>query len=65
MITLIRGRSSFGLKIQNSSKWVLCLNKLMENMGLHFSERVITNNTAIQEEILKDLGGRNIDVQGL
>ena len=65
MITLIRGRSSFGLKIQNSSKWVLYLNKLIENVGLHFSDRVITNNTAIQEEILKDLGGRNIDVQVL
>jgi glycosyltransferase involved in cell wall biosynthesis len=65
MVTLIRGRSSLGLKIQNSSKSVLYLNKLMENVGLHFSDRVITNNTAIQEEILNDLGGRNIDVQVL
>ncbi len=55
MVTFIRGRSSFGLKIQNSSKWVLYLNKLIENMGFHFSDRVITNNTAIQEEILKDI----------
>jgi len=65
MVTFIRGRSSFGLKIQNSSKWALYLNKLIENMGFHFSDRVITNNTAIQEEIWKDLGRRNIDVQVL
>ena len=65
MVTLVRGRSSFGLKIQNSSKWVLYLNKLIENIGFYFSDRVITNNTAIQEEILKDLGRKNIDVQVL
>jgi glycosyltransferase involved in cell wall biosynthesis len=65
MVTLVRGKSSFGLKIQNSSKWVLYLNKLIENIGFYFSDRVITNNAAIQEEILKDFGGRNIDVQVL
>jgi glycosyltransferase involved in cell wall biosynthesis len=63
MVTLIRGRSSFGLRIRNSPKWALYLNNLIENMGLHFSDRVITNNKAIQEEILKDFGRRNIDVQ--
>jgi glycosyltransferase involved in cell wall biosynthesis len=65
MVTLIRGSSSFGFRIHNSSKWVLSLNKLIENMGFHFSDQVITNNAAIREEILKDLGGRNIDVQVL
>ena len=65
MVTLVRGRSSFGLKIQNSSKWVLYLNKLIENIGFHFSDRVITNNRAIREEILRDLGRRDIDVQVL
>lgn len=63
MVTLIRGRSSFGLKVRNSPKWALYLNNLIENMGFHFSDRLITNNKAIQEEILKDLGGKNIDVQ--
>src|SRR4030042_5823944 len=65
MVTFIRGRSSFGLKVQNSSKGVLYLNKLIENMGFHFSDRVITNNVAIQEEILRDLWRKNIDVQVL
>ena len=63
MVTLIRGRSSFGLKIQNSPKWALYVNNLIENMGFHSSDRVITNNKAIQEEILKYLGRKNIDVQ--
>ena len=65
MVTLIRGRSSFGLKTQNASKWALSLNKLIENIGFHLTDRVITNNMAIQEEILKNLARRNIDVQVL
>jgi len=65
MVTLIRGKSSFGLKTQNSSQWVLFLNKLIENIGIHFSDRVITNNKAFQEDILKDFSRRNIDVQVL
>jgi glycosyltransferase involved in cell wall biosynthesis len=63
MVTLIRGKSSFGLKTQNSSQWALYLNKFIENIGIHFSDRVITNNKAFQEEILKGFGRRNIDVQ--
>lgn len=63
MVTLIRGRSSFGLKIHDSPTWIQVLNNLIENMGFHFSDRVITNNKAVQEEILKDLGRGNIDVQ--
>ena len=66
MVTLIRGRSSFGLKIQNSSTWVLYLNNFIESIGLHFSDRIITNNVATRDEILKSLGKRkNIDVQVL
>ena len=66
MVTLIRGRSSFGLKIQNTSKWALYLNKFIENIGLHFSDRIITNNGAARNEILKSLGRKkNIDVQVL
>jgi len=66
MVTLIRGRSSFGIKMQNSFKWALCLNKFIENLGLHFSDRIITNNMAARDEILRYLGKRkNIDVQVL
>jgi glycosyltransferase involved in cell wall biosynthesis len=65
MVTFIRGNSSFGLQMRNSYRFVVSLNRGIENMGLHFSDRVITNNTAIQEEVLKDLGRRNIEVQVL
>jgi glycosyltransferase involved in cell wall biosynthesis len=66
MITLIRGGSSFGLRIQNSSKWILYLNKFTENVGFHFSDRIITNNVAARDEILNNSWERkNTDVQVL
>jgi glycosyltransferase involved in cell wall biosynthesis len=66
MVTLIRGKSAFGLGIQNSSKWTLYLNNFIEDVGIHFSDRIITNNVAARAEILKNLGRRrNIDVQVL
>jgi glycosyltransferase involved in cell wall biosynthesis len=65
MVTFIRGNSSFGLQMRNSFKYAVYLNRGIENIGLHFSDRIITNNTAMQGEILKDLGRRNIEVQVL
>lgn len=65
MVTFIRGNSSFGFQMRNSFRYALYLNRATENIGLHFSDRIITNNTAIQEEILKGLGRRNIEVQVL
>ncbi len=66
IVTLIRGRSSFGLKMQNSSKWALNINKFIESIGFHFSDRIIVNNAAVRGEVLKSLGKtKNIDVQVL
>ncbi len=66
MVTLIRGSLTFGSKMQDSPKYFLYLNRNMENIGLHFSDRIITNNVAGQGDILKSLGKRkNIDVQVL
>ncbi|HUL23416.1 MAG TPA: glycosyltransferase, partial [Thermodesulfobacteriota bacterium] len=65
MVTFIRGNSSFGLKTQNSPKWAFYLNNLIESTGLHFSDRVITNNAAIRKEILSVRRRRQIDVQVL
>ena len=65
MVTFIRGNSSFGLQMRNSFRYAVYLNRAIENIGLYFSDLVITNNTAIQEEILKGLGRRNIEVQVL
>jgi glycosyltransferase involved in cell wall biosynthesis len=65
MVTFIRGNSSFGFQMRNSFRYAVYLNRAIENIGLHFSDRVITNNTAIQEEISKGLERRNIEVQVL
>jgi len=53
MVTLIRGNASFGLKTQDPSKYFLWLNKIIEYLGLMFSNRVITINKAIQEEMIQ------------
>jgi glycosyltransferase involved in cell wall biosynthesis len=63
MVTFIRGRSALGFIIGNPTKWALNLNNFIESIGFHFSDRVITNNQAIQEEILRDHGRKNIDVR--
>jgi len=64
MVTFIRGNSYFGLTIQNSPRYILHLNKIVEYLGLLFSDRIITNNIAARNEILKTLGKRkNIDIQ--
>jgi glycosyltransferase involved in cell wall biosynthesis len=64
MVTFIRGSSYFGMTIQNSPQYFLHLNKIVEYLGLLFSDRIITNNAATRAEILKNLGRRkNIDVQ--
>jgi glycosyltransferase involved in cell wall biosynthesis len=66
MVTFIRGNYSFGLRMQNSRKAALLLNKMIENCGLLFSDKIITNNSAVRDEILKRLGKRrNVDVQVL
>jgi glycosyltransferase involved in cell wall biosynthesis len=66
MVTLIRGSLTFGSRMQNSPKCFLYLNQMMENIGLRFSDQLITNNVAARGEILKTLRKRkNIDVQVL
>lgn len=66
MVTFIRGNMSFGSKVQNSSKYVLCLMKSIEDIGIRFSDRIITNNVAARDEIFKSLGKKkDIDVQVL
>jgi glycosyltransferase involved in cell wall biosynthesis len=66
MVTFIRGNSSFGFQMRNSFRYVVYLNRAIENMGLHFSDRIITNNLAACDEILMNVGKRkSIDVQVL
>ena len=64
MVTLIRGSSYFGLTTQSSPRYLLHLIKIVEYLGLLLSDRIITNNMATRDEMLKRLGKRkNIDVQ--
>ncbi len=64
MVTLIRGQSSFGLQIRNSSKWAHYLNHFIETVGFHFSDRIIANNVTARDEILKRVQRKeNIDVK--
>lgn len=66
MVTLIRGDSTFGLKMQDSSRYLLWLNKVIEYLGLTFSNRIITVNTAIQKDISRVVGKKKkIDVEVL
>jgi glycosyltransferase involved in cell wall biosynthesis len=66
MVSFIRGNYSFGLRMQNSPIALLFLNKMIEYYGLLFSDKIITNNSALRDEILKSLEKRrNIDVQVL
>jgi len=66
MVTLIRGSFNFGIKMQDASISFQYLNRLLENLGIFSSDRIITNNMFARDEILKNLRGRkNIDVQVL
>ncbi len=66
MVTLIRGSLAFGSKMQNSTKCLLYLIKSIENIGLRFSDRIITNNESSRNEILNGLAKKKgIDVQVL
>jgi len=66
MVTFIRGDSVYGLDMRDSSKYFLWLNQWIEYLGLFFSDRIITVNTAIQKEITRVIGKKKkIDVEVL
>ena len=66
MVTLIRGNSTFGLKMKDTSKSFLWLNKIIEYLGLLSSDRIITVNASTQEEIIQRIGKKkNIQVNVL
>ncbi|NWF91938.1 MAG: glycosyltransferase family 4 protein [Syntrophaceae bacterium] len=66
MVTLIRGDSSFGLRMRNTYPGLLYLNCRIESLGLRFSDSIITNSGGLREEISKKLKTRrHIDVKVL
>jgi glycosyltransferase involved in cell wall biosynthesis len=56
MITLVRLELSFGLKIQDSPRFPAYLNRVMEYIGLFFSDRVVAVNTDIRDRIVRVIG---------
>ncbi len=66
MVTFIRGNSSFGLSMQNSRGFLIYLNRMIDQFGLLFSDKIVTNNTATRVEILEFLKKKkNITVEVL
>jgi len=66
MVTLIRGDFAFGLKMRNSFKNYIWLNKIIEYVGLVASDRILTVNTSIRGNIIGTIGNRkNVDVEVL
>lgn len=55
MVTMIRGDSSFGLKMRGLAGPYLWLNKLIEAVGLRFSDRIIAVNETLRRKIMNDL----------
>jgi glycosyltransferase involved in cell wall biosynthesis len=51
MVTFVRGDSSIGMMIQNSPNFLVLTNKVIERLGLAFSNRIVTVNAAAYEEI--------------
>ena len=63
MVTLIRGDFTFGLKMRDSFKSFLWLNKTIEYLGLIASDRILTVNADIQGKVMEVIGNRkSIDV---
>ena len=65
MVTLVRGKSSFGLRTENSSSFLLWVNRMIEYLGLISSDKTIAVNRAIREEIISVKGissEENVDV---
>ncbi len=58
MVTLIRGDFTFGLKMRDSFKSFLWLNKAIEYFGLIASDKILTVNAAMRENIMKVIKSR-------
>jgi glycosyltransferase involved in cell wall biosynthesis len=53
MVTFVRGDSSIGMMMQNSPKFLVRTNKVIERIGLAFSDRIVTVNATAHEEIIR------------
>lgn len=58
MVTFVRGDSSIGMMMQNSPNFLVLTNKVIERIGLAFSNRIVTVNVTAYEEISRVMKGR-------
>jgi len=66
MVTFIRLETSFSPRWQNSSKPYRFLTRMVEYVGLWFSDRIVAVNTTIRDDVLRLLGRRRkVDVKVL
>ena len=66
MVTFIRLETSFRPRWQNSSKPHGFLTRMVEYVGLWFSDRIVAVNTTIRDDVLRLLGKRRkVDVKVL
>jgi glycosyltransferase involved in cell wall biosynthesis len=66
MVTFIRLETSFSSRWQNSSKPHGFLTRMVEYVGLWFSDRIVAVNTTIRDDVLRLLGRRRkVDVKVL
>jgi len=58
MVTFVRGDSSIGMMMQNSPNFLILTNKVIEGIGLAFSNRIVTVNATAYEEISRAMKRR-------
>ncbi len=63
MVTLIRLNLSFGQRVKGLSHYLVGLNKVIEYIGLHFSDRIIASNETIYKEMVEIFGRRRNEIK--
>jgi len=63
MVTLIRLNLSLGQRVKGLSDYLIGLNKVIEYIGLRFSDRIIASNETICEEIVNIFGRRKNEIK--
>ncbi len=58
MVTFLRGSFAFGGQIQGQRRLILWLNQMIEKIGIHFSDTILSVNSTISEDMRRVVGGR-------
>jgi len=63
MVTLIRLNLSLGQRVKGLADYLIGLNKVIEYIGLRFSDRIIASNETIREEIVNIFGRHKNEIK--